>query len=68
MSTFIAKYSSTCPDCENKIDNGDEVTYNGSNQIVHATCPDDISSGTSNGYCPNCFTALPKSNICGVCD
>lgn len=68
MQTFIAKYKGTCEGCISPIQPGDEVTFNSWNDVVHVSCPDNLTEGTSHGFCPTCFTALPASGHCSNCD
>lgn len=66
MSTFTARYRSSCFDCGYDISPGDEALYNGSGEVVHARCPDsDITNSTP--VCTRCFMATAANGTCG-CD
>ena len=66
MSSFTARYRSTCADCEDTISPGDEVVYNSSNEVVHVKCPTSLTDQLNN-ICPRCFMAMARNGTCG-CD
>lgn len=67
MQTFTAKYTGTCDSCHAPIHVGDEITY-AVGSPIHVECPDNLSEGTSHGFCTSCFTAFPASKVCSNCD
>jgi hypothetical protein len=59
VSTFTARYSSRCADCDEQIHPGDTVTFGGTSTI-HADC-DDAQTETEKALtvCPGCQLTQP---------
>lgn len=63
---FQAKYPGRCAECEEKFDTGDMIEqYEGLYQHVLCPSPATTSAGPT---CPACWTELPVTGVCGVCD
>ena len=53
--SFKAKYSGWCRNCEIAIHEGDTVKYNESDEVVHDSCPEDVSEkDTKEDACGHC--------------
>lgn len=65
--SFTAKFRSECPDCGETIRRGDEVEFNSADEVTHVICP-DVDTRPADRVCPECFTELPVTGVCGVCE
>lgn len=65
-TTFTAKYRGACSVCPDPIEPGDEILYDGTDEILHAYCPDRIEERRGD-VCPQCFMELPLTGECGSC-
>lgn len=65
MSTFTARYPGECGNCGGRIRPDDECAY-AADTVVHATCPPDPT--VAGDICGRCFTELPATGVCGVCE
>lgn len=63
---FIAKFPGECDDCDEDIEVGQACEFRG-NRVVHAFCPFPTAKVPSK-ICSVCFTEIPTSGVCGVCD
>lgn len=57
--SFEAKYHGTCIMCEESIEPGQVVEYDGVGDVVHTRCPailDDDEPQRNERRCPDCFT------------
>jgi len=64
VRTFPARFSGFCPECEHRIEVGDEVRYddgehstNGTKRVVHGECTSPDERPVS--ICQACFLAKP---------
>lgn len=64
--TFTAQYRSDCDACDDPIRPGDEIERNASGEYVHTDCPGDNRPPADT--CGRCWTELPASGVCGVCE
>lgn len=64
--SFTAKFPGECDDCDEPIEIGQVCEFQG-NRVVHAFCPPPRAQGWVK-VCSECFTEIPVSGICGVCD
>ena len=67
MSTFEAKYHGTCGACAGHISPGDEVTYDGTDTLIHAQCPEAVIERRGE-VCGRCFMEMPLVGGCPSCD
>jgi hypothetical protein len=63
---FEAAYVGTCGNCDGKIRDGQWVQFDTTDQLVHVICPDPTVAVRP--MCPDCFTELPATGVCGVCE
>ncbi len=65
--TFTAAYDGRCPDCGETIEAGDALEWSEFGQAVHQRC--DLAENAPAGpTCPTCWTEIPLSGVCGVCE
>ena len=68
MSPFTARFDSRCRACAERIHEGDQVTYR-DDQLVHADCDTAAPAERQpRPMCPDCFTELPATGVCGSCE
>lgn len=68
MSTFVAAFNGgPCGTCDERIREGDEVCYDGTNRLVHAVCPESIDPRPQGDVCDGCNLTLPMSGVCDNC-
>lgn len=70
MATFIARFSGTlCDNCDERVQEGQEVQYNAAGHLIHAACPEtqDAATLAPQGACPDCHMELLPSGTCGWC-
>lgn len=65
--TFAARYAGQCVACPTSIRPGDIIMYGLDDQLEHAECPEPLVLG-KHGACSRCFTEIPLSGVCGVCE
>lgn len=66
--TFQARFSGTpCDNCEERVKEGQEVTYNVAHKIVHVVCPEARDVDATATVCPTCHMALPLTGVCDDC-
>lgn len=58
MSTFTARYHSTCSACEGHISPGDTARWL-DDEVVHALCDDTAPHATPAEVCTDCWMAKP---------
>jgi signal transduction histidine kinase len=58
---FIAKFSSTCPQCSFKIEKGTLVMYNDSKKVVHQSCPTSTYDTSVTTTAPSKVKSMVKS-------
>lgn len=56
MATFTARYHGECGECGHHISPGDEVQYDRTDTLVHATCPERPDDAPAGSPCPKCWT------------
>lgn len=67
MATFTAAFTGTiCATCDEKIHEGDEVAYDGTNRLNHVICPEIVDVGPVDA-CPDCHLTLLPGGSCGYC-
>ena len=69
---FEARYGGTCanPDCgTGRIVPGQQVRFEDAedDDLVHEVCPAGEFDAPAT-TCPRCFTVLPATGVCGVCE
>lgn len=64
--TFTAQYHGACANCGSDVKDT-EVAYGTDDQLEHVECPDPMAP-TGKGVCSRCFTELPLTGVCGVCE
>lgn len=62
---FEAAYIGTCGSCYGKIHEGQWAQFDDADQLVHVVCPDPTAAARP--MCPDCFTELPVTGVCGNC-
>lgn len=63
---FEAEYPGTCSKCDSYFPARTLIVYAGNGWAHAGECPDPTQA--SQDVCPTCFTELPVSGVCGVCD
>lgn len=67
--SFIAKYRGTCEDCGDDVEPGQEATFLSDHKSIrHVKCPEGHFPDKPGEVCPRCFTEIPVSGVCGVCE
>jgi hypothetical protein len=64
--TFTGKYDGECGECGEQT-KGTEVTYDGTDTIVHVICPEALPAKPAK-VCGGCNMALPATGRCDDCD
>ena len=65
--TFTARYRGECAACYEDILPGQEAAYGVGGKVVHVVCPEPVPE-VRRPVCPACFTEIPVSGVCGVCE
>lgn len=64
--SFPARFTGACNACDTYIRVGDEIETDGTG-VVHVVCPaEDVRAAGK--VCSVCFTELPVTGVCGVCE
>lgn len=64
--TFVVQRVTACTECDEPIKIGQLASFSYS-QYKHVICPEPSPSKTR-PVCPVCFTEIPTSGVCGVCE
>ena len=61
-----ATYTTRCPECDEPIQPGDQITSTEDSQWVHRACvnPDGAEVLGTYAFCPDCGLELPTSGVC----
>lgn len=71
MNTFPARYPGRCGACDERIHEGDPIRFSAESatNFVHADCEAAAPPERKpQPMCPRCFTELPVTGVCGVCE
>ena len=71
MNSFPARYNGRCGACDERIHEGDPIRFDGESatNFVHADCAAAAPRERKpQPICPECFTELPVTGVCGVCE
>jgi len=64
---FAARYDGRCWSCEERIYEGDMIRFADDGVTVHADCSTAVPTAAAQPMCPDCFTELPLTGVCGNC-
>ena len=64
MTTFPARYPGRCPSCDERIHEGDLLTW-ADDKAVHADCDSAAPAEKPADICPKCYMARAVSGVCG---
>lgn len=66
--TFEARYNGRCAACDERIHEGDPVRF-ADDALVHDDCAAAAPKERAPlPICSRCFTELPVTGVCGVCE
>lgn len=64
--TFIAKFRSPCPACDEAIEPGDTCRWDEENVFVHADCDAAVpADAPTTEVCSKCFLTIAVNGDCG---
>lgn len=67
--TFEARFGGRCGSCDERIHEGDAVRFEGDDNLIHDDCTaHEPRERKPQPVCPSCFTELPVTGVCGVCE
>jgi hypothetical protein len=66
---FEARYTSRCSACDERIYEGDLIRFDADDHVLHDDCTAHVPrERKSQPVCGSCFTELPVTGVCGVCE
>lgn len=71
MTAFAARYDGRCGACDERIYEGDMIRFDAASDsnFVHDDCAASAPREPKpQPICPRCFTELPVTGVCGVCE